>query len=87
MATNGTGDPEQAAALAMLRMPDGREIELPVMRDADGNQFVDVRKLHPSTGICTFDPGFTSIAACESRITFIDGNKGVLLYRGELRGK
>jgi hypothetical protein len=35
-----------------------------------------------STGICTFDPGFGSTAACESSITFIDGNKGVLLYRG-----
>lgn len=34
------------------------------------------------TGICTFDPGFTSTASCESAITFIDGNKGVLLYRG-----
>lgn len=35
-----------------------------------------------STGICTFDPGFGSTASCESSITYIDGNKGVLLYRG-----
>lgn len=35
-----------------------------------------------STGICTFDPGFTSTASCESSITYIDGNKGILLYRG-----
>lgn len=35
-----------------------------------------------STGICTFDPGFGSTASCESSITYIDGNKGILLYRG-----
>ncbi|KAL4521631.1 hypothetical protein Ndes2437B_g07799 [Nannochloris sp. 'desiccata'] len=68
--------------VAQLKMPDGSTIELPVLLDSNGAKFVDIRKLQPSTGICTFDPGFTSTAACESSITYIDGNKGVLLYRG-----
>ena len=44
--------------------------------------FLDIRKLQPETGICTFDPGFTSTASCASSITHTDGEKGVLLYRG-----
>ncbi|KAK2077381.1 hypothetical protein QBZ16_004226 [Prototheca wickerhamii] len=67
---------------AVLKMPDGQEIKLPVLLDSAGAQFVDIRKLQPSTGICTFDPGFGSTASCESSITYIDGNKGILLYRG-----
>jgi citrate synthase len=47
-----------------------------------GPEVVDVRKLYAQTGKFTFDPGFTSTASCESAITFIDGEKGVLLYRG-----
>jgi citrate synthase len=65
-----------------LKMPDGTVIELPVLLDSNGAKFVDIRKLQPTTGICTFDPGFTSTAACSSSITYIDGNQGVLLYRG-----
>jgi citrate synthase len=67
---------------ATLRLPDGVEITLPLLVDASGSRFIDVRKLQPTTGICTFDPGFGSTAACESSITYIDGNKGILLYRG-----
>ncbi|KAK9829818.1 hypothetical protein WJX72_008050 [[Myrmecia] bisecta] len=67
---------------AQLTMPDGSVISLPVLQDAAGQTFIDIRKLQPSTGICTFDPGFTSTGACQSSITFIDGNKGILLYRG-----
>jgi hypothetical protein len=140
--------PDDAAPpCATLRMPDGREISLPVLTDAAGALFVDVRKLQPDTGallrqlhaqwlraacvaarcperkprelgtearaaragICTFDPGFSSTAACASavrlmrarrrrrvaraespddqrthnrQVTFIDGEKGELLYRG-----
>jgi citrate synthase len=67
---------------AKVTLPDGQELELPFLQDAAGNKFLDVRKLHPSTQICTFDPGFTSTASCESKITYIDGGKGVLMYRG-----
>eukprot|EP00891_Asterochloris_glomerata_P004678 jgi/Astpho2/4678/e_gw1.00067.398.1_t len=65
-----------------LQLPDGQVIDLPLLQDAAGNKFLDVRKLQPSTGICTFDPGFTSTGSCDSKITYIDGAKGVLLYRG-----
>lgn len=67
---------------AHVRLPDGQSFALPVLKDSAGKVFLDVRKLQPSLGICTFDPGFTSTASCESSITYIDGNRGMLLYRG-----
>ncbi|KAK9822435.1 hypothetical protein WJX74_008201 [Apatococcus lobatus] len=68
--------------LAEVKMPDGQTLQLPVLSDAAGAKFLDVRKLQPTTGMCTFDPGFTSTGACQSQITFIDGKEGVLVYRG-----
>ena len=61
---------------------DGREIELPVKSGTIGPDVVDIGKLYAKTGAFTFDPGFTSTASCESKITYIDGDEGVLLYRG-----
>lgn len=55
--------------------------ELPVYSPTEGNNVIDVSSL-ASQGIYTFDPGFFSTAACESKITFIDGNEGILLYGG-----
>jgi len=60
----------------------GKEIKLPVLEDSFQNVFVDISKLQPTTKICTYDPGYTSTASCDSTITYIDGDKGVLLYRG-----
>ena len=61
---------------------DGMEpIELPIYQGTAGQDVVDVRSL-VSHGIFTFDPGFVSTAACESKITYIDGEKGILLHRG-----
>lgn len=68
--------------MAVVKLPDGQQLDLPLLQDAAGNRFLDVRKLQPTTGICTFDPGFTSTGSCDSKITFIDGKKGVLMYRG-----
>lgn len=62
--------------------PDGSSVELPQVQGTMGPPAVDVRKLYASTGGFTFDPGFTSTCSCESGITFIDGEKGQLLYRG-----
>ncbi|NRA29483.1 MAG: citrate (Si)-synthase, partial [Parvularculaceae bacterium] len=56
--------------------------ELPVYSGTHGNDVVDIRALTKQTGKFTFDPGFTSTASCESQITYIDGDKGILLYRG-----
>ena len=69
-------------ASARLIDPSGKTIELPVMDGSVGPQVIDVRKLYAATGMFTFDPGFTSTASCESKITYIDGDKGELLYRG-----
>lgn len=60
----------------------GKTTELPVFSGAHGPNVVDFRGFYPSTGLFTFDPGFTSTASCESQITFIDGDEGILLYRG-----
>ena len=60
----------------------GETWELPVIKGTTGPDVIDVRKFYGATGRFTFDPGFTSTAACESAITFIDGDKGVLLHRG-----
>ncbi len=61
---------------------DGKTIDLPVMEGTMGPSVVDIRNLYGETEMFTFDPGFTSTASCESKITFIDGDEGVLLYRG-----
>jgi citrate synthase len=57
-------------------------LELPVYAGTEGPDVVDIRKLYDEAGIFTYDPGFTSTASCESDITFIDGERGILLYRG-----
>ena len=61
---------------------DGKEFDLPVLHPTLGPDVVDIRKLYSDADIFTYDPGFTSTAACESTITYIDGDKGELLYRG-----
>ena len=60
----------------------GKDLDLPVLKGALGPDVVDIRKLYGDADVFTYDPGFTSTAACESQITFIDGDKGVLLHRG-----
>jgi len=57
-------------------------IEFPIYKGSMGPDVIDIRKLYGKTGRFTFDPGFMSTAACESAITYIDGDKGELLYRG-----
>ena len=61
---------------------DGKSYEFPVKRPSTGPDVVDISQLYKTAGLFTFDPGFTSTAACESDITFIDGDKGELLHRG-----
>ncbi len=61
---------------------DGKTLELPMLSPTAGPDVIDIRKLYAQGGVFTFDPGFTSTASCESTITFIDGDKGELLYRG-----
>jgi citrate synthase len=58
------------------------ELDLPILSGTTGPNVVDITKFHRDSGHFTFDPGFTSTASCKSGITFIDGDKGELLYRG-----
>jgi citrate synthase len=56
--------------------------EFPILSGTVGPQVIDIRSLYAKTGLFTYDPGFTSTAACDSSITYIDGDKGELMYRG-----
>ena len=68
---------------AKLSFSDGTpDIELPIYKGTQGPDVIDIRKLYGQTGKFTYDPGFLSTASCSSKITFIDGDKGELLYRG-----
>ena len=60
----------------------GEDYEFPVYEASVGPDVIDISTLYAKTDNFTYDPGFTSTASCESKITYIDGNKGVLLYRG-----
>ncbi|MFM5895117.1 MAG: citrate (Si)-synthase, partial [Novosphingobium sp.] len=55
------------------------EYSYPVMSGTVGPDVIDIRKLYAQTGMFTYDPGFTSTASCESALTYIDGDEGVLL--------
>ncbi len=61
---------------------DGQTVEFPVMTGTHGQDVIDIRTLGGKTGLFTYDSGFLSTASCKSKITFIDGDKGELLYRG-----
>ncbi len=60
----------------------GNTHAFPVLKGTEGPDVIDIRKLYAQTDYFTFDPGFTSTASCESKLTFIDGDKGILLHRG-----
>lgn len=69
--------------IATLSLGEGKKtIELPVLSGNEGPDVVDIRSLYAQSGLFTYDPGFVSTASCKSAITFIDGDKGILLYRG-----
>jgi len=61
---------------------DGKTVTFPIYDGVEGPSVMDISKLYGETGYFTFDPGFMSTASCESKITYIDGDKGILRYRG-----
>ena len=68
---------------ATLSFSDGSpSVDMPVYQGSIGPDVIDIRKLYAQTGMFTYDPGFLSTASCQSAITYIDGDKGELLYRG-----
>ena len=74
-ASSGTGK-------VALRYGDGSELDLPVKTATEGSDGIEVTKLLSTTGLVTLDPGFVNTAACSSEITYIDGDAGILRYRG-----
>src|SRR4026209_2388531 len=71
-----------ADKIATLKRPDGKTLEFPVLPGSIGPDVVDIRTLYGKSGAFTYDPGFLSTASCSSAITHIDGDQGILLYRG-----
>jgi citrate synthase len=71
----------KAEQKAVLHLPE-KQVELDIIKGSTGPSVIDIRKLYNDTGYFTYDPGYTSTASCESEITFIDGEEGILLYRG-----
>ncbi|MFQ5625930.1 MAG: citrate synthase, partial [Methyloligellaceae bacterium] len=71
-------DNQKSATLTL----DGKTYEFPVYQGTVGPDVVDILSLYKDSGCFTFDPGYTSTASCESKITYIDGEEGILLYRG-----
>ena len=78
MSTDKNKQPSATAKLDTL----GGTHAFPIMEGTVGPSVIDISKLYAQTGQFTYDPGFTSTASCESKITYIDGDEGVLLYRG-----
>jgi citrate synthase len=72
----------ESKEVCKLILPDGKEYEFPILKGSDGPPMIDIRNLYTKTGYFTYDPGFTCTGSCVSQITFIDGEKGELMYRG-----
>ncbi|HKW53281.1 MAG TPA: citrate synthase [Stellaceae bacterium] len=85
MDTKSAGAKTKAAAKESVTLTDnstGKSAELPLLSGTLGPKVVDIRKLYSDLGHFTFDPGYTATGSCESKITFIDGDEGQLMYRG-----
>ncbi|MBU6338948.1 MAG: citrate synthase [Rickettsiales bacterium] len=67
---------------AKLTLPNGKEVNLPIRKATVGQDVIDISSLYKESGMFTYDPGFLATASCESKITFIDGDQGILRHRG-----
>ncbi len=76
-----TADSPARADSAALRIGE-RQVDLPVVRGSEGDDAIDIAKLRSETGLITLDPGYGNTGACSSAITFLDGEEGILRYRG-----
>jgi len=90
-ASSGVNSGNKTTQFAKLSLPNGKEINLPIHHATIGQDVIDISSLYKESQMFTYDPGFLSTASCESKITFIDGEKGVLQHGGysieELAGK
>ncbi|MFN7901420.1 MAG: citrate synthase [Holosporales bacterium] len=80
--TNNAPISEKTDTVTLIDNATGRKFDFPVMSGTQGPKVIDIRKLYGDTGYFTFDPAFTSTASCESALTFIDGDEGILQHRG-----
>ena len=80
--SNAVPQPKTQKTVTLIDNETGKKYELPILDGTIGPRVIDIRKLYAETGMFTYDPGFTSTAACDSGLTYIDGDKGVLLHRG-----
>ncbi|AUN29827.1 citrate synthase [Niveispirillum cyanobacteriorum] len=80
--TTQTAGDGTAETVTLIDNRTGKKIDLPILKGSTGPDVIDIRKLYGATGCFTYDPGFTSTASCDSAITYIDGDEGVLLHRG-----
>ena len=67
---------------AKIILPDGQTMDLPVLTGSENEKGIDISGLRKQTGLITLDPGFVNTGSCESSITFLDGEKGILQFRG-----
>src|ERR1700751_5890126 len=79
---NNTQGAQSSGTMTLTDDATGESIKLPVIEGTTGPKVIDIRKLYAQTGYFTYDPGFMATAACRSSITYIDGDEGILLYRG-----
>jgi citrate synthase len=79
---NNTNVGQSGGTMTLTDDATGKSVKLPVLEGSIGPKVIDVRKLYGQTGYFTYDPGFMATAACRSSITYIDGDEGILLYRG-----
>lgn len=80
--TTQTAGVGTADTVTLIDNRTGNKLDLPILKGSTGPDVIDIRKLYGATGCFTYDPGFTSTASCDSAITYIDGDEGVLLHRG-----
>ncbi len=59
-----------------------KRVDLPLLSGTEGPKVIDIRRLYAETGYFTYDPGFVATGSCESKITFVDGDAGILRHRG-----
>ncbi|MHA1566230.1 MAG: citrate synthase [Alphaproteobacteria bacterium] len=76
------GGPNNTEHIVLVDPTNGKEHQLPLLNSVEGPKVIDVQNLYRETGYFTYDPGYMSTASCDSELTYIDGEKGILLHRG-----
>ena len=77
-----TGSNVSKDSVTLIDHSTGKELNMPLIEGTVGPKVIDIRKLYAEMDYFTFDPGFMATGSCDSKITYIDGDNGVLLYRG-----